>query len=119
MRNNYIRLTNIFEFFVGFYDKNENSILFLSFQATNIGKEMLCENCVADPGTASPTRQQQQQVQLQQNQQPTKDGAVSPTPVATAHQQMENLKEDYDSNECAGCGEMLKEGQALVALDRQ
>lgn len=87
---------------------------------------MLCENCVAGPGATSPTRQQQQQ-------QTIKDGTVSPTPVAesptraTAHQQMTtgilsdkaHLKEDYDPNDCAGCGEMLKEGQALVALDRQ
>lgn len=26
---------------------------------------------------------------------------------------------DYDPNECAGCGDQLKEGQALIALDRQ
>lgn len=91
---------------------------------------MLCENCVAGPpGATSPTRQQQQQ----QQQQVTKDGTVSPTNVAesptraTAHQQMTSgvvsdkahLKEDYDPNDCAGCGELLKEGQALVALDRQ
>ncbi|XP_065372568.1 actin-binding LIM protein 3 isoform X2 [Calliphora vicina] len=96
-------------------------------KVTNTGKEVLCENCVAGPGAASPTRQQQQQQQV------TKDGTVSPTPVAesptraTAHQQMTtgvlsdkaHLKEDYDPNDCAGCGEMLKEGQALVALDRQ
>lgn len=25
----------------------------------------------------------------------------------------------YDPNACAGCGEQLKEGQALIALDRQ
>ncbi|KAM7359926.1 actin binding LIM protein Uncoordinated 115a isoform 5-T5 [Cochliomyia hominivorax] len=97
-------------------------------KVTNTGKEVLCENCVAGPGATSPTRQQQQQ-----QQQVTKDGTVSPTAVAesptraTAHQQMTSgvvsdkahLKEDYDPNDCAGCGEMLKEGQALVALDRQ
>ncbi|XP_037816191.1 actin-binding LIM protein 3 isoform X5 [Lucilia sericata] len=96
-------------------------------KVTNTGKEVLCENCVAGPGAISPTRQQQQQQQV------TKDGTVSPTPVAesptraTAHQQMTtgvlsdkaHLKEDYDPNDCAGCGELLKEGQALVALDRQ
>ncbi|XP_046804598.1 actin-binding LIM protein 3 isoform X5 [Lucilia cuprina] len=99
-------------------------------KVTNTGKEVLCENCIAGPGATSPTRQQQTQ---QQQQQVTKDGTVSPTPVAesptraTAHQQMTtgvlsdkaHLKEDYDPNDCAGCGELLKEGQALVALDRQ
>ncbi|KAI8130095.1 Actin-binding LIM protein 1 [Lucilia cuprina] len=100
-------------------------------KVTNTGKEVLCENCIAGPGATSPTRQQQ--TQQQQQQQVTKDGTVSPTPVAesptraTAHQQMTtgvlsdkaHLKEDYDPNDCAGCGELLKEGQALVALDRQ
>lgn len=109
-------------------------------KVTNTGKEVLCESCVAGNSVArmsSPTRQLQQQHQQQQpqqqEQQEQQQGSTSPPPTAesptraTAHQQMTSgilsdkahLKEDYDPNDCAGCGEMLKEGQALVALDRQ
>lgn len=77
---------------------------------------------------SSPIRQQANATEA-----PRKEGTVSPVPKAesptraTAHQQMTggvvsdkaHFKEDYDPNDCAGCGEMLKEGQALVALDRQ
>lgn len=52
--------------------------------------------------------------------------AVDSPTRATAHQQslsglgMVRTKDnDYDPNNCAGCGELLKEGQALVAIDRQ
>ncbi|XP_037952792.1 actin-binding LIM protein 3 isoform X3 [Teleopsis dalmanni] len=92
-------------------------------KVTNTGKEVLCENCVAGPA-ASPVQKTNDIVH--------KDGTASPPPLAesptraTAHQQMSNaisdrarIKEDYDPNDCAGCGELLKEGQALVALDRQ
>ncbi|XP_037891760.1 actin-binding LIM protein 3 isoform X5 [Glossina fuscipes] len=102
-------------------------------KVTNTGKEVLCESCVAGNSVArmsSPTQQQQQQQQHQHQQQ---HDSTSPPPTAesptraTAHQQMTSgilsdkahLKDDYDPNDCAGCGEMLKEGQALVALDRQ
>lgn len=86
---------------------------------TNTGKEVLCEQCVTG-APVSPSRQA------------TSGGVSSPAPPAesptraTAHQQhgsvishKAHLKEDYDPNDCAGCGELLKEGQALVALDRQ
>ncbi|XP_023034598.1 actin-binding LIM protein 2 isoform X4 [Drosophila willistoni] len=89
-------------------------------KVTNTGKEVLCEQCVSGvpPTAASPSRQA---------------AVTSPAPPAesptraTAHQQLTSgvishkahLKEHYDPNDCAGCGELLKEGQALVALDRQ
>lgn len=49
--------------------------------------------------------------------------STSPT-RATTTQQHENAKnanasKDIDPNACAGCGEQLKEGQALIAIDRQ
>nr|ADU79243.1 AT12805p [Drosophila melanogaster] len=88
-------------------------------KVTNTGKEVLCEQCVTG-APVSPSRQA------------TGGGVSSPAPPAesptraTAHQQhgsvishKAHLKEDYDPNDCAGCGELLKEGQALVALDRQ
>ncbi|XP_067618595.1 actin-binding LIM protein 1 isoform X3 [Eurosta solidaginis] len=97
-------------------------------KVTNTGKEVLCENCIPAAATSSPNRQPNTVVDVSR-----KEGTVSPVPKAesptraTAHQQMTSgvvsdkahFKEDYDPNDCAGCGEMLKEGQALVALDRQ
>ncbi|KAL9901035.1 actin binding LIM protein Uncoordinated 115a isoform 1-T1 [Glossina fuscipes fuscipes] len=100
-------------------------------KVTNTGKEVLCESCVAGNSVArmsSPTQQQQQQQQNQQQHDSTSPPPTAESPTrATAHQQMTSgilsdkahLKDDYDPNDCAGCGEMLKEGQALVALDRQ
>ncbi|XP_044571210.1 actin-binding LIM protein 3 isoform X3 [Drosophila ananassae] len=93
-------------------------------KVTNTGKEVLCEQCVSggpvSAGVGAGTDG-------------GRGGVSSPAPPAesptraTAHQQLSggvisqkaHLKEDYDPNDCAGCGELLKEGQALVALDRQ
>ncbi|XP_017091878.2 actin-binding LIM protein 3 isoform X5 [Drosophila bipectinata] len=93
-------------------------------KVTNTGKEVLCEQCVTggpvSGGVGAGTDG-------------GRGGVSSPAPPAesptraTAHQQLSggvvsqkaHLKEDYDPNDCAGCGELLKEGQALVALDRQ
>lgn len=57
---------------------------------------------------------------------PVKEIARSPT-KATAQQHNQNDSAsrsaappgEYDPNECAGCGDQLKEGQALIALERQ
>ncbi|XP_055847677.1 actin-binding LIM protein 2 isoform X2 [Episyrphus balteatus] len=95
-------------------------------KVTNTGKEVLCESCVSP---ASPQKQQQIAQQQQQQSSPKREAATTPTSPtrATAHQQntgavlsdKASIKEDYDPNDCAGCGELLKEGQALVALERQ
>lgn len=62
----------------------------------------------------------------QGNQSSVKD-SNSPT-LATAQQHNRNCtnsrrilddSDAYDPNACAGCREQLKEGQALIALDRQ
>ncbi|XP_017139955.1 actin-binding LIM protein 3 isoform X2 [Drosophila miranda] len=87
-------------------------------KVTNTGKEVLCEHCVSGGAPVSPTRQKTVSSPAPPAESPTR---------ATAHQQLTggvvshkaHLKEDYDPNDCAGCGELLKEGQALVALDRQ
>ncbi|XP_034138136.1 actin-binding LIM protein 3 isoform X3 [Drosophila guanche] len=96
-------------------------------KVTNTGKEVLCEHCVSGGGggggvgggaPVSPSRQTSVSSPAPPAESPTR---------ATAHQQLTggvishkaHLKEDYDPNDCAGCGELLKEGQALVALDRQ
>ncbi|XP_034665523.1 actin-binding LIM protein 3 isoform X3 [Drosophila subobscura] len=96
-------------------------------KVTNTGKEVLCEHCVSGGSggggvgggaPVSPSRQTAVSSPAPPAESPTR---------ATAHQQLTggvishkaHLKEDYDPNDCAGCGELLKEGQALVALDRQ
>lgn len=95
---------------------------------------MLCEQCVAAPlapiavATASnkTTLHQQQQVHTS----PIKEITSSSPTKATAHAQHASragsigaagatVAGDYDPNDCAGCGDQLKEGQALVALERQ
>lgn len=48
----------------------------------------------------------------------------SPTKATAQQQHNETLQKttspkDIDPNNCAGCGTELKEGQALIALDRQ
>lgn len=68
----------------------------------------------------------QSMIAMQQTQLVSKDLSNSPT-RATAQQHNQNGQSGrgvaidgvYDPNACAGCGEQLKEGQALIALDRQ
>lgn len=99
------------------------------FQVTNTGKEVICERCVTNPNSKnqSPGLLQKQQHQLLLQSSPQKDVSNSPT-RATAQQHNQNgtsarVAVDnanlYDPNACAGCGDQLKEGQALIALDRQ
>lgn len=63
--------------------------------------------------------------QVQKTSSPIKEIARSPTrATAQQHNQTESVQRkenagEYDPNECAGCGDQLKEGQALIALDRQ
>ncbi|XP_055699830.1 actin-binding LIM protein 1 isoform X1 [Phlebotomus papatasi] len=101
-----------------------------SFQSgskvTNTGKEVLCETCVANPASSKVTATtHQSRAETQKPQSPAREITMSPTrATATASQQQEvprrvNNSTEYDPNECAGCGDQLKEGQALIALDRQ
>ncbi|XP_037913450.1 actin-binding LIM protein 1 isoform X3 [Hermetia illucens] len=95
-------------------------------KVTNTGKEVLCEVCVSLPNAVNQTPQKKQ---VTSTNSPQKEvSSISPT-KATAHQQTQQnaqlntanttITKDYDPNECAGCGELLKDGQALIALDRQ
>lgn len=99
-------------------------------KVTNTGKEVLCEVCVS-PTIINQVQTQVQQKKAQTTSSPHKEiSCVSPT-KATAHQQVQRdvqlntanlnkaLSKEYDPNECAGCGDLLKDGQALIALDRQ
>lgn len=81
-----------------------------SFQSgskvTNNGKEVICEKCL----TASPSVKKLTGV-----------SSSSPAQIKTAQKQDKdgNQIKSSDLNDCAGCSEPLKEGQALIALDRQ
>ncbi|KAJ8709466.1 hypothetical protein PYW08_009470 [Mythimna loreyi] len=66
-------------------------------KVTYTGAEVVCSGCVAAP--------QRQTARAA----PPQLAAASPARDAAPH----------DQNECAGCGQELSEGQALVALDRQ
>lgn len=97
----------------------------LRLQVTNTGKEVICEQCVAIPADAKV----HSSVAPQSGSSPPKDLNVSNSPTrATAQQHNQNggvvrgqttVEGNNDPNACAGCNEQLKEGQALIALDRQ
>lgn len=95
----------------------------ITFKVTNTSKEeRFCEDCVAVP----PNSKIHSSIVAQGNQ-PSMKVPNSPT-LATAQQHNQNStnsrsildnNDPYDPNACAGCSEQLKEGQALIALDRQ
>nr|XP_049705049.1 actin-binding LIM protein 1 isoform X8 [Helicoverpa armigera] len=70
-------------------------------KVTYTGAEVVCSSCVAAP--------QRQTARAAPPQPAAPHSPVSRGDTATPH----------DQNECAGCGQELSEGQALVALDRQ
>lgn len=94
-------------------------------KVTNTGKEVLCEKCVdIGPVKSNVQPKSLHQQQSQHHAIVSKDLNSSPTKVSTQQQQHEILQKpmspkDFDPNNCAGCGDALKEGQALIALDRQ
>lgn len=96
-------------------------------KVTNTGKEVLCETCIAAPMRVAPGA-----CGAAVNGGGGGGGvgaggdAVTPTRTATVtssqsqpHVSRGKHLDHYDPNDCAGCGDQLKEGQALVALDRQ
>lgn len=101
-------------------------------KVTNTGKEVLCEKCILPAAQQMLAQKQQsspskQQLQPQQSS-PVKEITTSSPTKATAataaqhqHMKSDGLKHpsEYDPNECAGCTDQLKEGSALIALDRQ
>lgn len=94
-------------------------------KVTNTGKEVLCERCVTLP----PGSKINATTLVPLSASPAKDLNISNSPTkATAQQHNQNgngirtaatIDGIYDPNSCAGCGDQLKEGQALIALDRQ
>ncbi|CAB3222892.1 unnamed protein product [Arctia plantaginis] len=83
-------------------------------KVTYTGAEVVCSNCVAVP--------QRQTARTA----PPHASPVSPTspaspasPASPVRDMSSRTENAHDQNECAGCGQELSEGQALVALDRQ
>lgn len=120
----------------------------LIFQVTNINKEVLCEKCVVSANATKSPPVQKIHAAATTASAPTGHGAgvgkvaqsptenitrqsirglssSSPTKTTTATHATQGVAErpnktdDFDPNECAGCNEQLREGQALIALDRQ
>ncbi|XP_065092231.1 actin-binding LIM protein 2 isoform X2 [Ochlerotatus camptorhynchus] len=99
-------------------------------KVTNTGKEVLCESCVKGPVATAPqttpsaAASPKRQIEQVQEQKTIKEITSSPTKAATLQHHQEAIRKqqnskDIDPNECAGCHQQLKEGQALIALDRQ
>lgn len=90
-------------------------------QVTNTGSdERFCEDCVSIPPNIKI-----HSFPLLQDMKPFNGGSSSATVETTqnhntTHSSCGGLQDIlYDPNACAGCREQLKEGQALIALDRQ
>lgn len=84
-------------------------------KVTNTGKEeRFCEECLAIPPNSKIHSSHISQVKSSNN----------PT-LATAQQNHQNWSNSHNTDNddsydaCAGCRDQLKEGQALIALDRQ
>ncbi|XP_047512733.1 actin-binding LIM protein 2 isoform X1 [Pieris napi] len=83
-------------------------------KVTYTGTEVICATCTAAPqkhtarAARSPTAS------------PTSPAPITPaSPVSPVSDRDQIDQRQPDPNECAGCGQELSEGQALVALDRQ
>ncbi|XP_053619615.1 actin-binding LIM protein 3 isoform X4 [Plodia interpunctella] len=72
-------------------------------KVTYTGAEVVCSSCVAPAA----------QRQTARTRSPLSSATPDPRPSSG------DTRDDHDQNECAGCGQELSEGQALVALDRQ
>lgn len=84
--------------------------------------ERFCEECVAIPPNSkihSAYISQEVQQHFKDTSSPTRATAQQHSPNYTnSIGALENV-DGYDPNACAGCRQQLKEGQALIALDRQ
>lgn len=94
-------------------------------KVTNTGKEVLCESCISAPtmrvvpGSCGPAAVPNGTTNGGGDQlTPTRATTVTSS-ESQPHVSRGKHLENYDPNDCAGCGDQLKEGQALVALDRQ
>lgn len=84
-------------------------------------KERFCEECVAIPPNSeilSSYNSNDEKLRMK-NHSPTRAMTHKFIPNFESPHDMSNEDAAYDPNSCAGCRQQLKEGQALIALDRQ
>ncbi|XP_075986522.1 actin binding LIM protein Uncoordinated 115a isoform X4 [Anticarsia gemmatalis] len=82
-------------------------------KVTYTGAEVVCSSCVAAP-------QRQTARAAPPHASPASPAPASPASLASPPRQPHALDQNGEpALECAGCGQELSEGQALVALDRQ
>lgn len=101
---------------------NINPIFLIQFEVTNMGKkERFCEDCVAIPPNSEilSSHNSHEGKPSIREQSPTRATALKFTSHFESSGDMLSDDNTYDPNSCAGCKQQLKEGQALIALDRQ
>lgn len=84
-------------------------------------KERFCEECVAIPPNSevfSSNEHHERKPCIEDNSQ-TRAMTQKYTPSFEKSGDVVIDDAEYDPNTCAGCRQQLKEGQALIALDRQ
>lgn len=82
-------------------------------------KERFCEECVAIPPNSeilSSYNSHENKPCIRDHDSPTRAMTQKFTPN---YGSSGDNDAEYDPNTCAGCRQQLKEGQALIALDRQ
>lgn len=84
-------------------------------------KERFCEECVAIPPNSEVLFSINSHEEKRCNEENSFTRAMTQkfTPSFENSTDMVNDDTAYDPNSCAGCRQQLKEGQALIALDRQ
>ncbi|XP_063369187.1 actin-binding LIM protein 3 [Cydia amplana] len=92
-------------------------------KVTYTGAEVVCSSCVAAPVQRQTARAAASPSPAPAPAPPTRARADTaprqPRPASADRVDRADPDRVLDQNECAGCGQELSEGQALVALDRQ
>lgn len=106
----------MYEYFIIVHDALHK---FFSYQVTNIGKdERFCEECVAIPPN-SKIHSSYDSKEIETNIDNARCSVTQKHDINYANVNDAMTNDIYEPNTCAGCRQQLKEGQALIALDRQ
>ncbi|XP_035907143.1 actin-binding LIM protein 2 isoform X3 [Anopheles stephensi] len=94
-----------------------------------VGSPTIAGSGAASGGASTTVSPKNRAIEQKQEQRTIKEITSSPTKAATLQHHQETVKKQQqllqnggkqpDPNDCAGCQQQLKEGQALIALDRQ
>ncbi|XP_049880575.1 actin-binding LIM protein 3 isoform X3 [Pectinophora gossypiella] len=96
-------------------------------KVTYTGAEVVCSQCVAAPQRHTARAAREPRLEPRAPSREARDHAdhndhaahADPAGRADHNDHNDRAPRAHDQNECAGCGQELSEGQALVALDRQ